>query len=73
MDIYDRRNPPSREGLESHQVWVWMNGPGQPHWEVRGTGVALDRATQLRAALGRIEKLDEHGIYQKREDNERPT
>lgn len=24
-----------------HQVWVWMNGPGKPHWEVRGTGLKL--------------------------------
>lgn len=32
----DERPPmPSREGLEPHQVWVWL----QDHWEVRGTGL----------------------------------
>lgn len=27
------------EMVANHQHWVWMNGPGEPHWEVRGTGV----------------------------------
>ena len=24
--------------LEPAQRWVWMTGPGMPHWEVVGTG-----------------------------------
>jgi hypothetical protein len=39
-ELIDRNNRPSDNlpGMESHQVWVWMNGPGKPHWEIRGTG-----------------------------------
>lgn len=39
---YNPDQPPSRNGLERHQVWVWMNGPGHPHWEIRGTGALLE-------------------------------
>jgi hypothetical protein len=28
------------EMVDNHQHWVWINGPGEPHWEIRGTGVA---------------------------------
>jgi hypothetical protein len=24
-----------------HQVWAWMQGPGKPHWEIRGTGALI--------------------------------
>ncbi len=33
--------PPSSLLPESHQVWVWMNGPIYGHWEPRGTGAVL--------------------------------
>lgn len=36
--IYQREKPPPTT-LPPGQVWVWMHGPGKPHWEVRGTGV----------------------------------
>jgi hypothetical protein len=38
LALIDHTRSPSRVGLESHQVWAWMNGPGTPHWEIRGTG-----------------------------------
>lgn len=41
MALIDPSKPPrmTPEMIASgHQVWVWMNGPGTPHWEVRGTG-----------------------------------
>jgi hypothetical protein len=33
--------PPKTDAMvaSGHQVWAWMNGPGKPHWEVRGTGM----------------------------------
>jgi hypothetical protein len=41
--LLDSRKPPWRpRTMESHQLWVWMNGPGAPHWEVRGTGVFME-------------------------------
>lgn len=40
LNAFDRY--PSREGLEDHQVWVWMTGPGVARWEIRGTGVMID-------------------------------
>jgi hypothetical protein len=38
--LYDMSRPPPRTAtmIEQHQVWAGMNGPGRPHWEVRGTG-----------------------------------
>lgn len=52
MALFDRQRvledmsqppPKTREMIASgHQVWVGMNGPGKPHWEVRGTGVLLN-------------------------------
>ena len=30
------------DDLPKGQVWVHMNGPGEPHWEIRGTGAILD-------------------------------
>jgi hypothetical protein len=42
--LEDMSEPPpkTREMIASgHQVWVGMNGPGKPHWEVRGTGALL--------------------------------
>lgn len=42
LKLLDQNKQPPRTGLESHQVWAWMNGPGTPHWEVRGTGALLD-------------------------------
>lgn len=35
-------HPPKRP-LPPGQVYVWMNGPGTPQWEVQGTGVVLDK------------------------------
>lgn len=40
--LTDRSKPPTIPTPERHQVWVWMNGPGAPHWEIRGTGVIFD-------------------------------
>lgn len=37
------KSPPASE-LEPGQVWVQMNGPGKPHWEIRGTGLRNDSA-----------------------------
>lgn len=45
-ELYNQKKSPSRAGLEDHQVWAWMNGPGRPHWEVRGTGLVLDELTE---------------------------
>jgi hypothetical protein len=36
LDAQPARTP---EMEASGQHWVWMNGPGEPHWEIRGTGV----------------------------------
>jgi hypothetical protein len=34
--------PKTAEMIASgHQTWVWMHGPGKPHWEIRGTGVVF--------------------------------
>lgn len=35
-----RSTPPPRTDKmrDLGQVWVWMNGPGKGHWEIRGTG-----------------------------------
>lgn len=30
------------DDVSSHQHQVWMNGPGEPHWEIRGTGLIDD-------------------------------
>lgn len=38
----DINNRPSDEGLEDHQLWVWMQGANPPRWEIRGTGTILD-------------------------------
>lgn len=27
--------------IAQRQLWVWMYGPGKPHWEIRGTGALL--------------------------------
>lgn len=32
----------TQEMIDNGQVWVWMNGPGDPHWEMRGTGLIAD-------------------------------
>jgi hypothetical protein len=42
-ELLDIDNPPEYDlpGMEHHQVWVWMNGPGKPHYEIRGTGGAF--------------------------------
>lgn len=43
QELYDRARPPRlTTPPEKHQVWAWMNGPGRPHWEIRGTGLVLD-------------------------------
>jgi hypothetical protein len=42
--LQDEENvPPQTVTMQAsgHQVWVWMQGPGKPHWEVRGTGAQL--------------------------------
>lgn len=39
--LLDRTRQPS-EPLPRGQVWVWMNGPGTPHWEIRGTGALVE-------------------------------
>jgi hypothetical protein len=42
LENMDEPPPKTREMLASgHQVWVGMNGPGKPHWEVRGTGCVI--------------------------------
>lgn len=41
-DLLDQSTPPSRAGLEAHQVWAWMGGANPPHWEVRGTGAIVE-------------------------------
>lgn len=38
LELINEQRPP-RIKLPAGQVWVWMNGPGAPHWERRGTGV----------------------------------
>ena len=35
--MFDQSKKPAIK-LPAGQVWAWMNGPGIPHWEVRGTG-----------------------------------
>ena len=42
-ELLDFDNPPERNlpGMEPHQFWIWMNGPGKPHYEIRGTGAML--------------------------------
>jgi hypothetical protein len=40
LELIDPSKPPRRKPPESHQLWVWMNGPGTPHWEIRGTGAS---------------------------------
>jgi hypothetical protein len=40
LEDHTKQPPKTQEMLASgHQVWVWMQGPGKPHWEVRGPGV----------------------------------
>lgn len=44
QELEDPNHPPPRTTAmiaSGHQVWAWMNGPGKPHWEVRGTGARL--------------------------------
>lgn len=43
-DIYTHGKPPSREGLEKHQMWLWLAGAKPPHYEVRGTGAIIDES-----------------------------
>lgn len=62
-ELYNHKKQPPRFGMASHQVWAWMNGPGAPHWEVRGTGAVLDPETERahrerRAQLMNEEKQD---------------
>lgn len=40
MELIDRSKKPS-EPPPPYQHWVWMNGPGTPHWEIVGTGAIL--------------------------------
>lgn len=38
-------NKPARTPeMADHQVWVWLNNPGR--WEIRGTGLVVDRERQ---------------------------
>lgn len=37
----DPDDPPSRAGLQPHQLWVWLQGANPPHWELRGTGCVV--------------------------------
>jgi hypothetical protein len=41
--LYDMTRSPARtpEMVANGQVWAGMNGPGRPHWEVRGTGAMM--------------------------------
>lgn len=39
-ELIDHSRKP-KTWLPPGQVWAWMNGPGTPHWEPRGTGVIL--------------------------------
>jgi hypothetical protein len=40
--LQDRsQKPPRPVTMQDHQHWVWMNGPGPGHWEIRGTGVVI--------------------------------
>jgi hypothetical protein len=41
-EFTDPDREPDHDGLEDHQVWVWMQGARPPRWEIRGTGAALD-------------------------------
>lgn len=37
MELINHDKKPARS-LPAGQIWVWMGGPGTPHWEVVGTG-----------------------------------
>lgn len=39
--IYNHKRQPDRTELADHQLWVWMTGPGRPHWVIVGTGALL--------------------------------
>ncbi len=42
--LYDSQRRPdlTPEMRQSgHQVWVWLAGAPEPHWEVRGTGARI--------------------------------
>lgn len=42
LENHEKIPPKTRSMIVSgHQVWVWMQGPGKPHWEIRGTGLVL--------------------------------
>ena len=38
----DRSPERTPEMTSQGQVWVWMQGPGEAHFEVRGTGLRLE-------------------------------
>lgn len=40
---YGQDNPPPLDGLEDHQLWVWLAPPNvMPRWEVMGTGAIAE-------------------------------
>lgn len=45
LELINEMRPP-RIKLPAGQVWAWMNGRGNPHWERRGTGVIFPAEQQ---------------------------
>lgn len=41
----DRETKPDSTMLPPATVWVWVTGPVEPHWALRGTGVIVGEPT----------------------------
>lgn len=65
--LHNSSQVPPREWHGPGQTWVWMNGPGEPHWEIRGTGLVFtdDERARLRKATA---ALDEAELYRLEDD-----
>lgn len=65
MQLLNPKEEPSRVGLAEHQVWVWMDHSGTPHWEVKGTEVQkILLAAQTHESL-EVERDALKGLIQK--------